>query len=81
MSLNFLCLAHIKIWAEFIEHHTAFLFDVHQGWNRSQFSTSSYYIHVKEGWANVAEGAFPELIGWVMEVYGMEGVREWVAEN
>jgi hypothetical protein len=39
------------------------------------FSGGSYYIHVKEGWVLVGEGAFPEFIGWVMELYNMEGVN------
>jgi len=45
------------------------------------FGGGSYYLHVKEGWVLVPEGAFPEFIGWVMELYGMEGVDEWITEN
>jgi hypothetical protein len=54
---------------------------VPQGWDRTEYSSGSYYLHVKEGWVHVPEGAFPEFIGWVMEFYGMEGVDEWIAEN
>ena len=54
---------------------------VPQGWDRTEYSSGSYYLHVKEGWVLVPEGAFPEFIGWVMELYGMEGVDEWIAEN
>jgi hypothetical protein len=54
---------------------------VPQGWDRTSYSSGSYYLHVKEGWVLVPEGAFPEFIGWVMELYNMEGVDEWIAEN
>jgi hypothetical protein len=30
---------------------------------------------VREGWVHVSEGAFPTFIGWVMELYNLEGVR------
>ena len=50
---------------------------VPQGWEADDphFSGGSYYIHVKDGWVLVGEGAFPEFIGWVMELYNMEGVN------
>jgi hypothetical protein len=48
---------------------------VPQGWNRTQYFSGSFYIHVREGWVHVSEGAFPEFIGWVMELYGLEGVQ------
>jgi len=54
---------------------------VPKGWDRTEYSSGSYFLHVKEGWVHVPEGAFPEFIGWVMELYGLEGVNEWVAEN
>ena len=54
---------------------------VPKGWDRTQYSSGSYYIHVREGWVLVPEGAFPEFIGWVMELYDLEGVNEWVEEN
>jgi hypothetical protein len=54
---------------------------VPKGWDRTQYSSGSYYIHVKEGWVLVPEGAFPEFIGWVMELYDLEGVNEWIKEN
>jgi len=54
---------------------TVYLDRVPEGWSRSIYSTGSYYIHVREGWVFVAEGAFPEFLGWVMELYGLEGVK------
>ncbi len=54
---------------------TVHLDRVPEGWDRKVFSSGSYFIHVREGWVHVSEGALPEFIGWVMELYGMEGVR------
>jgi hypothetical protein len=48
---------------------------VPEGWDRKVFSSGSYFIRVRDGWVHVSEGALPEFIGWVMELYGMEGVR------
>jgi hypothetical protein len=45
-----------------------------EGHDLDYYQSGSYYIHVKEGWVFVTEGAFPEFIGWVMELYNMEGV-------
>lgn len=55
---------------------TVYLDRVPQGWDRTQYSAGSFFIHVKEGWVHVSEGAFPVFIGWVMEFYGLEGVNE-----
>jgi hypothetical protein len=49
---------------------------VPEGGRRDWYLAGSYYIHVKEGWVFVGEGAFPEFIGWVMELYQMEGVNK-----
>jgi hypothetical protein len=49
---------------------------VPQGGRWDHYSSGSYFIHVREGWVYVPEGAFPEFIGWVMELYNMEGVRQ-----
>jgi hypothetical protein len=54
---------------------TIYLDRVPQGGNRSQYASGSYYIHVQDGWVFMSEGAFPEFIGWVMELYGLEGVH------
>jgi hypothetical protein len=54
---------------------------VPEGWDRTEYSSGSYFIHVKDGWVHMPEGAFPEFVGWVMELYGMEGVDEWGMEN
>ena len=48
---------------------------VPQGERWDHYSSGSFYIRVREGWVHVSEGAFPEFIGWVMELYNMEGVR------
>ena len=52
-----------------------------QSLDRTEYSSGSYFLHVKEGWIHVPEGAFPEFIRWVMELYNMEGVDEWIAES
>ena len=54
---------------------TVYLDRVPEGGKRTSYSTGSYYIHVREGWVFVGEGAFPEFIGWVMELYVLEGVH------
>jgi hypothetical protein len=45
------------------------------GYDKTVYSSGSFYLRVREGWVHVPEGAFPEFIGWVMELYNMEGVR------
>ena len=54
---------------------TVYLDRVPQGGNTDYYFAGSFYIHVREGWVHVPEGAFPEFIGWVMQLYNMEGVR------
>lgn len=49
---------------------------VPEGGKRDWYLAGSYYIHVRDGWVLVPEGAFPEFIGWVMELYHMEGVNQ-----
>ena len=60
---------------------TIYLDRVPKGRNRTQYSDGNFYIHVREGWVFVPEGAFPEFIGWVMELYDLEEVNEWIKEN
>jgi hypothetical protein len=60
---------------------TVYLDRAPQGWDRTQYSAGSFFIHVKEGWVYVPEGAFPEFIGWVMELYDLEDVNEWLGED
>ena len=60
---------------------TVYLDRIPEGWDRTQYSSGSYYIHVWGGWVHIPEGAFPEFIGWVMELYDLEGVNEWIKEN
>ena len=38
------------------------------------YSVWSHFLRVKDGWVHVPEGAFPNFIDWVMELYGLEGV-------
>jgi hypothetical protein len=49
---------------------------VPEGHEWDTYQSGSFYIHVKDGWVSVGEGAFPEFIGWVMELYHMEGVNQ-----
>lgn len=44
-----------------------------QGGRHMEYSTGSFYIRVRDGWVHMPEGAFPELVGWLMEVYDLEG--------
>jgi hypothetical protein len=53
---------------------TIYLDRVPQGGDRTQYSSGSYYMHIEEGWILLPESSFPELIAWVMELYGLEGV-------
>lgn len=54
---------------------TVYLDRIPEGYNWDHYNTGSFYIHVREGWVHVSEGAFPEFIGWVMELYDMEAVN------
>ena len=57
---------------------TVYLDRVPEGHTLDYYHTGSFYIHVKDGWVFVGEGAFPEFIGWVMELYHMEGVNSGI---
>lgn len=48
---------------------------VPQGLNKTEYFSGSFYLRVRDGWVHMSEGAFPEFIGWVMQLYNMEGVR------
>ncbi len=52
-----------------------------EGWDRSSYSPGSFFVHVKEGWVYLAEGTFPDFIGWVMQLYNMEEVNDWIEAN
>ena len=54
---------------------------VPQGFDSDHYPSGSFFIHTQDGWVHVSEGAFPEFIGWVMELYNLEGVREWTAQK
>ena len=45
----------------------------HPSTSRRDVSYGSYYIRVEEGWVHVGEGAFPPLIGRLMQIYNLEG--------
>ncbi|HWQ04109.1 MAG TPA: hypothetical protein VN452_02000 [Longilinea sp.] len=51
------------------------------GLSRSSYFAGSYYIHTRDGWVFMGEGTFPEFVGWVMDLYNLEGVREFRAGN
>jgi hypothetical protein len=46
------------------------------GYDHADFFPGSFFIRVEEGWVHMPEGAFPKLIGWAMELYGLEGVGQ-----
>ena len=54
---------------------TVYLDRIPEGYDWDHYNAGSFYIHIREGWVHVPEGAFPEFIGWVMELYNMEGVN------
>ena len=43
------------------------------GHGRGYDQPGSFFLHTKEGWVHVSEGAFPELLGALMKVYGLAG--------
>jgi hypothetical protein len=45
----------------------------HPSTGRHRVSYGTYYIRVEEGWVQVGEGAFPTLIGKLMQIYHLEG--------
>jgi hypothetical protein len=55
---------------------TVYLDRIPKGHTRADYPAYSFYLRVRDGWVHVGEGAFPGFIGWVMELYNMEGVRQ-----
>jgi hypothetical protein len=51
---------------------------VPQDLDKPYYLSGSFYLRVREGWVHIPEDAFPEFIGWVMELYNMEGVNEGI---
>jgi hypothetical protein len=45
----------------------------HPSTGRRYVAYGSYYIRVEDGWIHVGEGAFPPLIGRLMQIYNLEG--------
>jgi len=33
----------------------------------------SFFLHVRYGWVHMPEGRFPQLVGWLMDLYGYQG--------
>ena len=54
---------------------TVYLDRAPMGYDETSYSSGSFYLRVREGWVHVPEGAFPEFIGWVMELYNLEGAH------
>ncbi len=54
---------------------------VPEGRNQSWEPMGFMMIHVRNGWVQMDEILFPGFIGWVMELYNMEGVREFQYAN
>jgi hypothetical protein len=48
---------------------------VPEGGRRTHYVTGSFYVQIKDGWVYMPEGAFPPYVGWVMSLYGLEGVN------
>ena len=46
-----------------------------QGGRRTHYVTGSFYVQVEDGWVYMPEGAFPPYVGWVMSLYGLEGIN------
>ncbi len=59
---------------------TVYLDRVPVGYDKAYYSAGSFFLRVREGWVHVPEGAFPEFIGWVMELYNLEGVRQFAVQ-
>jgi hypothetical protein len=63
------------IWFGFAD---VYLDKVPEGWDRTHYTSGTFYVHVRDGWVYMGEGTFPEFVGWVMELYNLEGTREWI---
>ena len=63
------------IWFGFAK---VYLDKIPEGWDRMEYSSGSFYVHVRDGWVFMGEGAFPEFVGWVMELFNLEGARDWI---
>ncbi|MGE5225043.1 MAG: hypothetical protein ACM3PY_21620 [Omnitrophica WOR_2 bacterium] len=64
--------AHPQVW---FGRATVYLDRIPEGLNKDYYHSGTFYIHVRDGWVQMPEGTFPEFIGWVMELYGMEEVH------
>jgi hypothetical protein len=45
------------------------------GYDKASVWGGSYLMHVQDGWVFMPEACFPEFVGWVMELYHLEGVH------
>lgn len=46
------------------------------GWRQSSNYWGHYYIRVREGWVRMPRSAYPNFIGQMIEIYGLEGAGE-----
>ena len=53
---------------------TIMLDRIPEGYIKDTYHAGSFYVHTRDGWVLMPESAFPEFVGWVMELYHMEGV-------
>jgi hypothetical protein len=45
-----------------------------EGGRRDHYAAGSFYVRIRDGWVYMPEGAFPTYVGWLMELYKLEGV-------
>jgi hypothetical protein len=46
----------------------------------SAFPICTQYVHTRDGWVLMGEG-FAPFVGWAMELFNLEGLREFQAAN
>jgi hypothetical protein len=61
------------LWYVIAEIHAAARADGSEMGRNSCDAPGSFFLHTKEGWVFVPEGAFPTFIGFWMNVFGMAG--------
>jgi hypothetical protein len=51
------------------------------GWGTNKYDTpGGYWLNVRDGWVQIPESAFPELIGFFMKIYGLAGPGDPIPE-
>jgi len=61
------------IWYVIAEVRASARADGSEMGNNGCDAPGSYFLQTKQGWVHVPEGAFPEIIGFWMKVFGMAG--------